>query len=172
MAQNVTQHRHLMDTTNDDHNTGGPQPSIKLVSPAESVRLVQVTDFLPRQERDALFDAVCANQKTFQFRRIPGQDAGGTFCLSLDSDERDHARAVPVREASEFLSKRVRRLLPTLFTTLGVEPFAVTDIPWTLVNGLDGHGGLPHADSTEGRRRISLLYYFQRAPRAFWRRRS
>ena len=34
-------------------------------------------------------------------------------------------------------------------------------------NGLDGHCGLPHADSYDDRYRISLLYYFHRVPRAF-----
>lgn len=50
---------------------------------------------------------------------------------------------------------------------LAVDPFVVTEMPLTLVNGLDGHCGLPHADSLDGRYRISLLYYFHRTPKAF-----
>lgn len=167
MAQNVTRHRHPVDPTDDDHNTGGPQPSIKLASPLESVRLVQVAEFLPLKEHDALFAAVCASQGAFQPRQIPGEDTGGTFCMSLHANELDHPGATAACQASEVLSTRLRVLLPTLFTTLDVEPFAVSEIPWTLVNGLDGHSGLPHADSTDGRWRISLLYYFHRMPNAF-----
>lgn len=91
----------------------------------------------------------------------------GSLYLSLESDGCDRSGIGPVRKACEFLSERILELLPTLFTALGVEPFAVSEIPLTLVNGLDGHRGSPHADSIDGRFRISLLYYFHRTPEAF-----
>ncbi len=94
-----------MDPTDDDHNTGGPQPSIKLASPLESVRLVQVAEFLPLKEHDALFAAVCASQGAFQPRQIPGEDTGGTFCMSLHANELDHPEQLR-------LARRVRFFLP------------------------------------------------------------
>ena len=143
------------------------QPGIVSVSLLKSVRAVKIAQFLPRHERDALYAAVCANQVAFQRPGNSGPDAGGSFYLSLESDECDRPGVAPVRAASELLLTRILGILPSLFTALTIEPVAVSEMPLTLVNGLDGHCGLPHADSIDGRYRISLLYYFHRVPKAF-----
>jgi len=156
-----------MNSPDDNANPGGALPSTASVSSLGPVKMVQIAQFLPKDERDALFVSVCANQASFQRPGIPRSDAGGSLYLSLDSDECDRSGVGPVREATEFLSKRILGLLPTLFTALNIDPFAVSKIPLTLVNGLDGHNGIPHADSIDGRFKISLLYYFHRVPKAF-----
>jgi len=128
---------------------------------------VKIVQFLPRHERDALYTAACSNQAAFQRPGDAGPGVGGSRYLSLDSSECDHPGVAHVRAACELLANRVLEILPSLFTVLDIEPFAVAEMPLTLVNGLDGHYGLPHADSIDGRFKISLLYYFHKVPRAF-----
>ncbi len=157
----------MIDPIDDNDSTGWSQPSITAISGLESMRVMQMAQFLPKHERDALFDAACANQEAFQCPGIPGSNEGGALYLSSDSEEFNQLGVGPVREAFECLSKRILRLLPTLFTALGVKSFPVPRIPLTLVNGLNGHSGCPHADENGGRFKISLLYYFHRVPKAF-----
>lgn len=152
---------------NNNNGTVELKPVITPVSPLNSVRAVKIAQFLPSCERDALYAAACANQDAFQRPGVPGSDVGGSFFLSLESNGCDRPGVAPVQEASEFLSKRILEIIPSLFTALGIEPFAVSEMPLTLVNGLDGHCGLPHADSYDDRYRISLLYYFHKVPKAF-----
>ena len=149
------------------NNTAASQPGITPVSSLNSVRAVKIARFLPGHERDALYAAVCANQTAFEPSGVPGSASAGSFYLSLESSEFDRPEVAAIRLASGVLSKRILEILPSLFAALGIEPFAVKEMPLTLVNGLDGHCGLPHADSIDGRYRISLLYYFHREPRAF-----
>lgn len=152
---------------NDNNEIIESHPGISSIALMDSVRVARVASFLPAPERNALYDAACTNQAAFQQPGVPGSDIGSSLYLSMESNGVDHAAAAPVRAACENLSKRVLEILPSLFTTLDVEPFVVSEMPLTLVNGLDGHYGLPHADSLDGRFRISLLYYFHRQPRAF-----
>jgi len=149
------------------YDTVESQPGITPVSLLRSVRAVKISRFLPMRERDALYAAACANQVAFQPPGGSGSEVGGSLYLSLEPNGCDGPGVAPVREASEFLSKRILEILPSLFRALEIEQFAVSEMPLTLVNGLDGHCGLPHADSIDGRYRISLLYYFHREPRAF-----
>ncbi len=142
------------------------QSGIGSKSGLESLRVVQISQFLPKHERDALFDAVCANQEAFQQPGIPRPDTQGSLYCSLKSDGPVQP-GIAVYEACECLSERILELLPTLFTTLDIEPFAVSKITPTLVNGLDGHSGTPHTDESGSRFKISLLYYFHRTPKAF-----
>ena len=143
------------------------KPGITPVSLLESIPAVKIAQFLSRCERDALYTVACANQPAFHQTGEPGSDTGGSFYLSLDSNGCDRPGVAPVREAAKLLSKRILEIIPSLFTALDIEPFAVSEVPMTLLNGLDGHFGLPHADSYDDRFRISLVYYFHRAPKAF-----
>jgi SM-20-related protein len=144
-----------MDNSNDYDSDLGRIPAVK------------ITRFLPESQRDALYAAVCTNQAALQRLGASGSDAGGSFILPLEPGGTDAPGVTPIRDASDFLIQGILQLLPSLFTALDIEPFAVSRVPMTLVNGLDGHCGLPHADSTDDRYRISLLYYFHRLPRAF-----
>lgn len=148
----------------DSFKQGDQQPNIG----SESFRSVQIPQFLPNHERDALYQAACENQQVFH---SPGTDSEtesvGTYYLSLESKKTDGAGVGAVRAASEFLTRHILKQLPTIFATLSVEPFDVSEISLTLINGLDGHCGTPHADSLDGRFKVSLLYYFHRMPKAF-----
>lgn len=157
----------MIDSTDDNGSTDWTQPGIAAVSGLESLRVVQVAQLLPKHERDALFDAVCISQKAFHRPGIPGGEDGGSLYFSPDSDERDQSGVCPASGACLCLSKRIRELLPELFTALGIESFPVPSIPLTVVNGRNGHVGLPHTDESAGRFVVSLLYYFHRAPKAF-----
>lgn len=126
----------------------------------------RVGQFLPEGERDALYQAACAAQKSFHPPGGPGAPANGTLYWSLD-DDGSEAGVRPLREAIGILSQRVLERFPSLFTALGIDPFPVSEISLSLINGLDGHAGTPHEDSTGGRYQISLLYYFHRIPKAF-----
>lgn len=151
----------------DNYTTGWSTPRVIPVPGLESMRVFQIASFLPKAERDALFNAACANRKAFQPPGGPGSNAEGTLYLSFDSDNGDLDGVGAVRAACDRLSWRIAELLPTLFTVLGVEPFPVPNIPLGVVNGLSGHCGIPHTDESGGRFKISLLYYIHKAPKAF-----
>lgn len=146
---------------------GWSEPTIASVAGLESMRVLRIARFLPKHERDALFDAVCANQKAFRRPGIAGGNEGGSLYLSLESDDLDQVQIDPLYRAGGYLKRRILGLLPTLFTALGVEPFPVSKLSLTLMNGMDGHRGSPHADDSGDRFKISLLYYFHRTPKAF-----
>lgn len=152
---------------NGNNNSAWSRPDIAYYPGLESLRVITVAQFLPVAERDALFDAVCASREAFQHPDNPDSGAGGSLYLSLESGRPDLPGAGPVREACGCLATRIQDLLPDLFTGLGVAPFAVTEVPLSFVNGLDGHSGSPHADESGDRFRVSLLYYFYRSPKAF-----
>ncbi|NNF32498.1 MAG: hypothetical protein HKN68_00205 [Saprospiraceae bacterium] len=132
-----------------------------------SKRIIKIENFLPQQERDTLFNAVCTNQETFRNRGIPESAMRGSLYLDLGSEESEDSKVLPISKACECLSKRIMMLLPELFTTLDVKPFPVSNIPLNFINGLDGHMGLPHTDESGGRFKISLLYYLNKVPKAF-----
>lgn len=140
---------------------------ITSIAGLRSKRIIKIANFLSQQERDTLFDSVCANQESFQHIGIPDADMGGSLHLSLKPEKHERSEVVHIREACECLSNRIMKILPKLFTNLGVEPFPVSQIPLSLINGLNGHKGTPHNDESGGRFKISLLYYFNRVPKAF-----
>ena len=152
----------------DNGNTNGEtQPGIGKIILSKSIRLVKIKQFLPSRERDALYAALCENQAAFQHPGGLGSDAPGSLYLSLESSGGDHSGVNAIQQASRFLSTRILEIFPSLITALDIEPFTATMMPLTFVNGLDGHCGLPHADSIDGRYSISLLYYFHVVPQVF-----
>lgn len=130
------------------------------------MRVLQFPRFLPQGERDGLFAEICANEGAFQRPGIPGYQQGQSLHLSSEFDKHDK-HPCPVLSAFECLTTRIEQMLPDMFTALDLEPFPVPQIRFDLVNGLDGHSGLPHADDSGGRFQISILYYLHRAPRQF-----
>ncbi len=141
--------------------------SITSTTDLKSKHIIQIADFLPKQERDTLFETVCANQEAFQYIRTPESTKGGALHLSLKPEKSEAPEVVLIREACECLSKRTMKLLPRLFTDLDVEPFPVSHIPFSLTNCLNGHKGIPHTDESGGRFKITLLYYFHKIPKVF-----
>lgn len=128
-----------------------------------SVRIAHCPQFLPVKDRDVLFQAACANQELFN---PPGGADSAVGSTQYWSDERDTEDNI-LREAIEILRANILDRLPSIFRVLGVEPFPVPQIPLSLIHGLDGHSGSPHADSIDGRYIISLLYYFHSDPKVF-----
>ena len=128
------------------------------------MQIIQIAQFLPKHERDAIFSALCANQEAFQQPGLPGNSAAGALYLPLESNEVDIGSVI---SACESLSDRILNLLPTLYSTFDIQPFATAKLPLTFVNGLDGHLALPHADESGGRFKISILYYLHQSPKAF-----
>lgn len=126
----------------------------------------QVAQFLPPNEHNALYRAACAHKELFHPPGGAGSAVGSSLFWSLETDG-EGFRGSLLCEAVDVLGKRIFDLLPSLFTALGIEPFPVSRIPINLIHGLGGHIGSPHADSYDGRLKISLLYYFHRVPKAF-----
>lgn len=129
--------------------------------------ILQISDFLPQGERDSLFDTVLTHQKAFQHINISETYKTDTLHLSLKHEASEGSEVVLIRQACEHLSKSIMELLPELFNTLGIEPFPVSHIPLSIINGFNGHEGMPHTDDGGGRFKISLLYYFSKTPKAF-----
>ncbi len=128
-----------------------------------SVRVAHCPQFLPVKDRDTLFKAACANQELFNPAGGVDSAVGSTLYWSDDSGTEDPI----LRETTGILRSNILDRLPSIFRVLGVEPFPVSQIPLNLIHGLDGHSGLPHADSIDGRYAISLLYYFHSHPKVF-----
>lgn len=142
------------------------QPIISITD-LKSNNIIQIPGFLPKAERDKLFDTVCAKQKAFHRISTPGSDIKGALHLSLKPKNSEDSETALIRETCEYLSKCIMKILPKLFTSLGIEPFPVSHIPLSLINGFDGHTSLPHTDDSDGRLKITLLYYFSKIPKAF-----
>ncbi len=145
----------------------GPHRAIVSLIESGSVKVVHMARFLPRQERDVLYTAVCKEQEAFQTLALPGAKEEPTKFLSMESDGKINLKVDLVQEAAKMLTKRMMKQLPFLCKTLDIEPFEVSDIPTTFINGLHGHYADPHADSTNGQYRISILYYFHKVPKVF-----
>ena len=129
----------------------------------EGAPVVTIDQFLPEQERNAVFDAICASHKQFKATSYSGKPS--SFFLSLESEK---LTADPlIKHLHERLSKRIKDQLPALFSALNISPFPVETLSLTIINGLNGHCGLPHSDESGGQYSISLLYYFHKVPKAF-----
>jgi hypothetical protein len=137
------------------------------MSSLKSQNIIQIANFLPKEERDKVFDIVCANKKAFQDVRVPESNQGELMYLPLELENSDRSEAVKIRQAIECLSKRIIKLLPKLFISLGVEPFPVSHVPFSVINGLNHHVGIPHVDESGGKFKISILYYFHKTPKTF-----
>ena len=142
-------------------------PPSTSVSSLNSKHIIQIPNFLSQQERNALFDTVCANQEAFQFIGLPNSNKSVSLHLHLGPEKPDDPKVMYIREACDVLSERIKNLFPNLFPTLGVKPFPVSQIPLSIMNGLNGHKGDPHMDESGGRFKISLLYYFNKVPKVF-----
>ncbi|MEP0265801.1 2OG-Fe(II) oxygenase [Dokdonia sp.] len=132
-----------------------------------TVKVARMSQFLPTEERDALYEAVCKEQSEFISYNSSNLNVGVTKFLDLKSDTTNKEKAILTQKAHKALSKRVIEQLPSLFEMLDIKPFVVSDINLTLINCPDGHYGTPHRDSINGDYQISILYYFNRIPKVF-----
>lgn len=144
---------------------GSPVQPVPL--PAVPVRVVTLAPFLPQDEHDALLAALTGNPEAFHPPGGPSAPDIGSYYLPLTAEEGDRPGIDRIRAASSPLATRIREHLPALFEALDIDPFAVSEVPMEFVNGLDGHTGLPHADSVNNRYRLSFLYYLHQQPRSF-----
>ena len=130
-----------------------------------SIKVAHVSQFLPTEERNNLYKAVCKEQIAFKKIEAPGLDVQTTTFVNLNQNEGIEHKAI--HDAYLNLNKRIIEQLPFLFKKLCIDPFPVSNIPFTLVNGSDGHYGIPHVDAVEKGTQISILYYFNRVPKVF-----
>lgn len=130
-------------------------------------KAIQVANFLPEEERNTLFEAVCREQARFVSPGLPGTPGGSTRFFSLDSEGNDENNCSAIQKAYEPFSIRVIEQVSGFCKALGIPPISVSHIPISLISGLHGHSGEPHTDSTGGQYRISILYYFHKEPKAF-----
>ncbi len=140
---------------------------IPLAPESKSKHALKVSNFLLKEERDALFETVCKHQSVFKHLGLPDPDGGGTLHVSLGPESNGSSGIEYVRKACECLANRIEELLPKIFEVLDMEPFPVAKIPLSIGNGLHGHTGSVHTDESGGRHKISLLYYFHKVPKVF-----
>lgn len=148
------------------------QGHIEFVPGLEELRVVQIADFLPEEERNAIFELLCENEQKFHAPGHLSNYEGQSLYLSLDQNEArntdSNSEALEiVRKTCECLSSRILDLLPNLFPILNIEPFRVEELPLSWMNGRNGHTGIPHSDESGGRYQISLLYYLHNQPKVF-----
>ena len=117
----------------------------------------KIPNFLSASERDALFAAACGCNDQFH---APGGSKSDVITTRYWAAEAQSTKGNPLYVATRVLATRITESLPDLFHALNLSPFPVTEVPIRLIHGVDGHGGAPHADATDGRFDISLLYYF------------
>ncbi len=129
-------------------------------------RVAQISGFLPQQERDALFEGACLSQNEFHAPGQPGSNDHSSLHWSTNENG-DRNPESALSDALGILVKRVQHQLPSLFSTLAIDPFPCPSISFSMICGRSGHYGSPHMDSTDDRIKISLLYYFHRTPKAF-----
>jgi Rps23 Pro-64 3,4-dihydroxylase Tpa1-like proline 4-hydroxylase len=134
---------------------------------SKSIKVVSISDFLPINERDALYEAVCVEQEEFKNFNPILPDIKATRFLDLSSDKVNKVKTILTERANKELSKRIVEKLPSLLGALNIKPFTVSDIQLSFVNCPDGHYGAPHADSTNGLYDVSILYYFSSLPKVF-----
>lgn len=142
------------------------QSTLSLIE-SDLVKVIHISQFLPIEERDILYNAVCKEQSKFKKIDAPGTDIESTRFLKLKTNKENQVETNLIQNAYENLSKRIINRLPSLLKILNIEPFTVSEITLTLVSCFDGHYGTPHADSPQKGRQISILYYFNRTPKAF-----
>lgn len=140
---------------------------VEIVPGLEKFPVAQVVDLLPPDECGAFFDAVCTGAAAFHRPNAPGTYRGGPLSYTPASNGVGEKAAGPLHKACLCLSERIQKLLPEIFRKLNVEAFPVADISLTLVNGQNGHLGIPHTDDSGGGVKISLLYYFHSIPKLF-----
>jgi len=139
------------------------QPKTLSLIEAGAIKAVRVDNFLPVDERNALFEAVCREQEAF---RTLGHST--TMHYTLNSPQSGNDGAGPLRKAHKLFTQRVKEHIPQILEALDLPSFRVRDIPLNLINGLDGHEGVPHMDSVvDGKCQISILYYFHKLPKVF-----
>lgn len=139
------------------------KPAISMPN-QKSHHIIKITDFLPQQDRDTLFNIVCTNQEIFQNIGNSEFNNKESLLLSLESK---NPKVLEIQKTCEFLSKRIMALLPKLFITFDIKPFPVSQIFFSIINGFNGHKGVPHNDESGGRFKISILYYLNRVPKSF-----
>lgn len=140
---------------------------LNLISSPNFRKIIQIPNFLSQQDRDTLMNSVCQNQEVFNHRGKTDSKDSGSFNLALESIKNRSPKETEIFEACDSMYQKMITLLPTIFNTLEIEPFPVSHIPLSIVNGLNGHIGLPHTDESGGRFKISILYYFNKTPKVF-----
>lgn len=128
-------------------------------------KVAHVSQFLRTEERNNLYEAVCKEQMAFKKIEAPGLDAQTTTFVNLNENEGIEYKGI--YDAYLNLNKRIIEQLPFLFEKLCIDPFPVSNIPLTLVNGSHGHYGIPHVDAIEKGKQISILFYFNHIPKVF-----
>ncbi|WP_028887414.1 2OG-Fe(II) oxygenase [Tenacibaculum ovolyticum] len=156
-----------MESLNNDNQFKEEKQGDLRVFVSKSIKVVSVPNFLPVNERDALYKAVCVEQDEFKNYNPLLPDIKATRFLDLSSDKVNKVKTSLTQKAYKKLSKSIIKQLPSLLEALNIKSFTTSDIQLTFVNCPDGHYGNPHSDSTNGLYDISILYYFNSVPKVF-----
>lgn len=128
-----------------------------------AIKAIQIHDFLSVSERDALFGAVCEEHGAFVVPGASDTENSTTRFLSCSGAGNNKL----VRATIKPLSSKVNEHMPHFMEALGLESFPFVNEPFTVISGRQGHNGTPHADTFDGQRQMTVLYYFHKVPKAF-----
>lgn len=141
--------------------------SVNATPNLKSTPIIQIANFLPKHERNNLFKVIGENQQAFKDISASDSVQRTSLYCSLESEISKNRETQQLREACSVLSIAILNLLPKIFTALDIDPFPVSHIPFTIINGQNSHSGNTHIDTVNGLFSISMLYYFHKKPKAF-----
>ena len=147
--------------------TGNPLPVRETAVLPWPAPFVCIGNFLPKTDRDHLFDIIRAQQKAFQPAQLYGFSADHKLIAYSDTTHRDQLWLRGSEEVIAVVETQVRNLLPSLLPRLGVEPFAIGNMPFAVVLSHDGHYSKPHQDDCFGANKVSCVYYIHQLPKVF-----
>lgn len=133
----------------------------------DSKNFITISNFLSKIDRDRIFNQLCEHSELFHQIGIPNSDFKGSLHLSLEEEHPENAKVRIIKQATNSITEKVIEILPSIFKSLGIQAFPVSHIPLSIINGFDGHTGIPHTDESGGRYKISILYYLHKNPKEF-----
>ncbi|WP_338167155.1 2OG-Fe(II) oxygenase [Vibrio sp. 10N] len=129
--------------------------------------LVMINNLLTGSQKTLLFESILHLERAFSSPGEQNLQQQSCVYLELDSPLSEVPSDSALIKALNELKQTITRLLPALFSELELIPFTVPNIKFSIANGRNGHYGLPHNDTCEGRYQLSLLYYLHKHPKPF-----
>ena len=126
-----------------------------------------MAEFLPTPARDAVLSYAIENEGNFEILLVADNHLDGSQSGVRADALRSQSGMLQVPEIREILEAPVRAALPRIVPALGMAPFEIRDIQFSLSATGDGGFGKPHRDDINTSARISLLYYFHSNPKRF-----
>lgn len=132
-------------------------PAPGSILPSESI---QIDDFLSPEEHQMLLNYVLEREEEFV----------DTTTSTGDKSYRQSVVLYDFPEVRDFITDRIRAIIPDVVTALGLPSFAIQDIEMQITGHNDGNYYRVHNDNGSpdtATRELTYVYYFYRQPKAF-----